>query len=214
MSKKQFFRTPELLVWLGFGLSVVGLVAYAVLFVLTSMGAVSGMSGGVTALCVTTLVPGLVGLALSVWGMMRWALLDTPKWLHIASIAVSVANILFPVPSSTFLLVSSMVGKEHTEMRLPSDAVKELKPDIVLTIDARKGVLIGDVRNDSISVEPFELSLTDLDYKGKLVKWAERIPAKANVELELDEKAGFSEVQTTMEALGIAGVKFQTNEKK
>ncbi len=107
---KRFFKSPEFLVWLGFGLSAAALLSYALLYSLTAAGSVAGMSGGVTALCWLTVVGGLPGLALSVWGMMRWALFDTPKWLHIASVAISVVNILFPVPSSTFLLVSSMVG--------------------------------------------------------------------------------------------------------
>lgn len=114
---KRFFKSPEFLVWLGFGLSAAALLSYALLYSLTAAGTVAGMSGGVSALCWLTVVAGLSGLALSVWGMMRWALFDTPKWLHIASVAISVVNILFPVPSSTFLLVSSMVGKENVEVK-------------------------------------------------------------------------------------------------
>lgn len=137
---KRFFKSPEFLVWLGFGLSAAALLSYALLYSLTAAGTVAGMSGGVTALCWLTVVAGLPGLALSVWCMMRWALFDTPKWLHIASVAISVVNILFPVPSSTFLLVSSMVGKENVEVKLPSESDKEIKPDIVISIDSRKGV--------------------------------------------------------------------------
>lgn len=209
---KRFFKSPEFLVWLGFGLSAAALLSYALLYSLTAAGTVAGMSGGVTALCWLTVVGGLPGLALSVWCMMRWVLLDTPRWLHIASVAISVVNILFPVPSSTFLLVSSMVGKENVEMKLPSD--KEIKPDIVITIDSRKGVLTGDVKNGSIKIDALELSLTDLDYEGKLGKWASRIPEKANVTFEADEKAKFDEVQKTMETLGVAGVKFSMAAKE
>ena len=172
------------------------------------------MSGGVTALCLLTVVAGLSGLALSVWGMMRWVLLDTPKWLHIASIAVSVVNILFPVPSSTFLLVSSMVGKENVEVKLPSESDKEIKSDIVISIDSRKGVLTGEVKNVSVKIDALELSLTDLDYEGKLGKWASRIPEKAKVAFEADEKAKFDDVQKTMDALSTAGVKFRMAAKE
>lgn len=209
---KRFFKSPEFLVWLGFGLSAAALLSYALLYSLTAAGSVAGMSGGVTALCLLTVVAGLSGLALSVWGMMRWALFDTPKWLHIASVAISVVNILFPVPSSTFLLVSSMVGKENVEVKLPSD--KEIKPDIVISIDSRKGVLTGEVKNDSVKIDALELSLTDLDYEGKLGKWASRIPEKAKVTFEADEKAKFDEVQKTMDALSTAGVKFRMSAKE
>ena len=209
---KRFFKSPEFLVWIGFGLSVAALLSYALLFSLIA----AGVSTGITILCLLTAVAGLSGLALSVWGMMRWVLLDTPKWLHIASIAVSVVNILFPVPSSTFLLVSSMVGKESVDVMLPSNESSEgkTKPDIVLTIDSRNNVLTGEVKNDSINVDALELSLTDLDYEGKLGKWASRIPEKANVALAADEKAKFDDVQRTMALLSGAGVKFHIRENK
>lgn len=209
---KRFFKSPEFLVWIGFGLSVAALLSYALLFSLIA----AGVSMGITILCLLTAVAGLSGLALSVWGMMRWVLLDTPKWLHIASIAVSVVNILFPVPSSTFLLVSSMVGKESVDVMLPSNESSEgkNKPDIVLTIDSRNNVLTGEVKNDSINVDALELSLTDLDYEGKLGKWASRIPEKANVALAADEKAKFDDVQRTMALLSGAGVKFHIQENK
>lgn len=157
---KRFFKSPEFLVWLGFGLSAAALLSYALLYSLTAAGSVAGMSGGVTALCWLTVVGGLPGLALSVWCMMRWALFDTPKWLHIASVAISVVNILFPVPSSTFLLVSSMVGKENVEVKLPSESDKEIKPDIVISIDSRKGVLTGEVKNDRVKIDALERSPT------------------------------------------------------
>ena len=201
---KRFFKSPEFLVWLGFGLSAAALLSYALLYSLTAAGTVAGMS----------VVGGLPGLALSVWCMMRWALFDTPKWLHIASVAISVVNILFPVPSSTFLLVSSMVGKENVEVKLPSESDKEIKPDIVISIDSRKGVLTGEVKNDSVKIDALELSLTDLDYEGKLGKWASRIPEKAKVTFEADEKAKFDEVQKTMDALSTAGVKFRMSAKE
>ena len=211
---KRFFKSPEFLVWLGFGLSAAALLSYALLYSLTAAGTVAGMSGGVTALCWLTVVGGLPGLALSVWCMMRWALFDTPKWLHIASVAISVVNILFPVPSSTFLLVSSMVGKENVEVKLPSESDKEIKPDIVISIDSRKGVLTGEVKNDSVKIDALKLSLTDLGYEGKLGKWASRIPEKAKVTFEADEKAKFDEVQKTMDALSTAGVKFRMSAKE
>ena len=85
---KRFFKSPEFLVWLGFGLSAAALLSYALLYSLTAAGTVAGMSGGVTALCWLTVVGGLPGLALSVWCMMRRALLDTPKWLHLSLIHI------------------------------------------------------------------------------------------------------------------------------
>ena len=118
------------------------------------------------------------------------------------------------MPSSTFLLVSSMVGKENVEVKLPSESDKEIKPDIVIAIDSRKGVLTGEVKNDSVKIDALELSLTDLDYEGKLGKWASRIPGKAKVTFEADEKAKFDDVQKTMDALSTAGVKFRMSAKE
>lgn len=63
---KRFFKSPEFLVWLGFGLSAAALLSYALLYSLTAAGSVAGMSGGVSALCLLTVVAGLSGLALSV----------------------------------------------------------------------------------------------------------------------------------------------------
>ena len=106
------------------------------------------------------------------------------------------------------------VGKVNVEVKLPSESDKEIKPDIVISIDSRKGVLTGEVKNDSVKIDALELSLTDLDYEGKLGKWASRIPEKAKVTFEADEKAKFDEVQKTMDALSTVGVKFRMAAKE
>ena len=103
--------------------------------------------------------------------------------------------------------------------RVPSPKVifkafAEIKPDIVIAIDSRKGVLTGEVKNDSVKIDALELSLTDLDYEGKLGKWASRIPEKAKVTFAADEKAKFDDVQKTMDALSTAGVKFRMSAKE
>ena len=103
MIKKSNVKTPEFLVWLGFALSVAALLAFLAMFV--GVGATAAVT-----LSVLTVVFGLLGMALSVWGMLRWVLLDTPKWLHFASIGVSVVNILFPIPSAVYVVVAALVG--------------------------------------------------------------------------------------------------------
>ena len=75
-------------------------------------------------------------------------------------------------------------------------------------------MLTGEVKNDSVKIDALELSLTDLDYEGKLGKWASQIPEKAKVTFEADEKAKFDEVQKTMDALSTAGVKFRMSAKE
>ena len=75
-------------------------------------------------------------------------------------------------------------------------------------------MLTGEVKNDSVKIDALELSLTDLDYEGKLGKWASQIPGQAKVTFEADEKAKFDEVQKTMDALSTAGVKFRMAAKE
>lgn len=103
MIDKKSFKTPEFLVWLGFAMSVVALLAFIVLFLPTGRSVDVVMS-------LLTVVFGLLGMALSVWGMLRWELLDTPKWLHFASVGVSVVNIMFPIPSAVQVIVMALLG--------------------------------------------------------------------------------------------------------
>ena len=42
--------------------------------------------------------------------MSMWTLLDTPRWMHYTGIGVSVVNILFPLPSVAYLLISTYVA--------------------------------------------------------------------------------------------------------
>lgn len=103
MIDKKSFKAPEGLVWLGFGLSVVALLAFIVLFFQAGAGVDVAMS-------ILTVACGLLGMALSVWGMLRWVLLDTPKWLHYTSIGLSVVNVLIPIPLAVQVIVMAILG--------------------------------------------------------------------------------------------------------
>ncbi len=102
----KIFKSPEKVVWAGFGASVAALVIYAVLA--ASIGMLP--SAAMQVMCWLVLVLSLAGMAVSVWGMSVWTLLDTPKWMHFTAIGVSVVNILFPLPSVAYLLISTYVA--------------------------------------------------------------------------------------------------------
>lgn len=106
MEIRKIFKSPEKVVWAGFGASVVAMVIYGVLFATISVLPSAVMQ----LLCWLVLVLSLVGMAVSVWGMSMWTLLDTPRWMHYTGIGVSVVNILFPLPSVAYLLISTYVA--------------------------------------------------------------------------------------------------------
>ncbi len=106
MKIKNIFKSPEKVVWTGFGASVAALVIYGVMF--ATIGVLS--SAVMQVMCWLVLLLSLAGMAVSVWGMSMWTLLDTPKWMHYASIGVSVVNILFPLPSVAYMLISTYVA--------------------------------------------------------------------------------------------------------
>ncbi len=103
---KDIFKSPEKVVWAGFGASVAALVIYGVLFATTGVIASAMMQ----LMCWLVVVLSLAGMAVSVWGMSMWTLLDTPKWMHFTGIGVSVVNILLPLPSAAYLLISTYVA--------------------------------------------------------------------------------------------------------
>ena len=100
MILQKIFKKPETIVWTGFGSSVAGLLAFLLIYAMPSME-----TAGAAVLGAVSIVLAVVGILLSVWGMMMWAVLDTPKWVHFSSIGISVVNVLFPIPSAAFVLI-------------------------------------------------------------------------------------------------------------